>query len=117
MSNQPHNPRPVAFVSPISDTDVKDKKNKKDHNPIHQAAHYLKNAVTLESKSDEKRRESAIADPAHVNDHGGKAAEAEFWDKHGKGGMGREHVSATDESVGHITNKKEVGGPVTGTLL
>jgi hypothetical protein len=52
-----------------------------------------------------------------VNDHGGEAAEAEFWDKHGKEGVGRKHVTATDEPVGHITNNKEVGGPVTGTLL
>jgi hypothetical protein len=93
-----------------------------DHNPLHQAAHYLKNAVTLESKSDEKRRESAIADPVHVNNHGGKAAEQDFWGKHGKGhavqgGVGHEHVGATDEPVGHVTSKKEVGGPVTGTLL
>jgi hypothetical protein len=100
-----------------------------DHNPLHAAAHYLKNAVTLESKSDEKRRESAIADPAHVNNHGGKAAEVDFWDKHGKGqavqgGVGHEFVNAnghvrvqgTNEAIGHVTNKKEAGGPVSGTL-
>jgi len=85
-----------------------------DHNPLHQAAHYLKNAVTLESKSDEKRRESAIADLAHANDHSGKAAEAKFWDKHSKRGG---HVDAMNEPVGHVKSKKEVGGPVTGTLL
>jgi hypothetical protein len=57
-----------------------------DHNPLHHAAHYLKNAVTLETSSDEKRRESAVADHAHVNDHGGRQAEDEFWEKHRKGG-------------------------------
>jgi hypothetical protein len=57
-----------------------------DHNPLHHATHYLKNAVTIESTADEKRRESVIADHAHVNDHGGKKAEAEFWEKHQKKG-------------------------------
>jgi hypothetical protein len=104
-----------------------------DHNPLHKAAHYLKNAVTLESKADEKRRESDIADHAHVNDHGGPRAEAEFWEKHrkhdglhehgyGHGHVYHEHgrVEATNEPVGHVTAKDEkarTGEPVTGTLL
>jgi hypothetical protein len=100
------------------------------HNPLHHVAHYLKNAVTLESKADERRRESVIADHAHVNDHGGRQAEAEFWDKHGKGSAhgersgdghdhGHGHVTVVNEPVGHVTarNEKAGGGSVTGTLF
>jgi hypothetical protein len=97
-----------------------------DHNPLHHAAHYLKNAVTLESKGDEKRRESVIADHAHVNDHGGRQAEAGFWEKHRKGhahdeksGHGHGHVDAANEPVELVTAKHEkvTRGSVTGTLL
>lgn len=94
--------------------------------------------MTLESKEDEKRRESAITDRAHVNDHGGRQAEMEFWDKHRKKGgaatpdrhahhhhdskkdLGHEHVETLDGPAGHVTAKDEKekhGGPVTGTLL
>lgn len=138
----------MGFVSPISDTNVKDPNEKSayalcisvphqthptyaGHNPLHQAAHYLKNAVTLESKDDEKRRESIISDHKHVNDHGGRQAEAEFWEKHQKGGAhgvvheteqghghGHEYVEATSQPVGHVTahGKARNGGPVTGTM-
>jgi hypothetical protein len=100
-----------------------------DHNPLHQVAHYLKNSVTLESKADEQRRESIISTHAHVNDHGGKQAEAEFWEKHSKhngphehghASHGHGHVEATNEPVGHVTGQSEhakSGGPVTGTLF
>jgi hypothetical protein len=88
------------------------------HNPLKQAAHYLKNAVTLESKEDEKERERHISDHAHVNDHGGRRASQDFWEHHGKHGkQGEHHVEATNEPVGHVTAKKEAGGPVMGTLL
>jgi hypothetical protein len=85
--------------------------------------------VTLESKSDEKRRESIISNHAHVNDHGGREAEAEFWAKHSKHNgphehghvhAGQGHVEATEEPVGHVTAQSEQarsGGPVTGTLF
>jgi hypothetical protein len=102
-----------------------------DNSPLRHAAQYLKNSVTLESKSDEKRRESIITDRAHPNDHGGKHAEAEFWEKHrkdnrtpehghGHGHTKHGHAEATNEPVGHVTAKnakEKSGGPVTGTLL
>lgn len=67
-----------------------------------------------------------------MNDHGGRAAEAEFWEKHQKGGahgavhetghahgQGQEYVEATSQPVGHVTAHKDAkgGGPVTGTLF
>lgn len=96
-----------------------------DHNPLHHAAHYLKDAVTFESKDDEKRRESMISDHAHRNDHGGKQAEAEFWEKH------RKHdAHGKEPSHGHVEQHevrdktKETHGKddkattsVNGTLL
>ncbi|KAF1914179.1 hypothetical protein BDU57DRAFT_454000, partial [Ampelomyces quisqualis] len=125
-------PTTIAFESPISDTDFRDPNEKPDHNPLHKAANYLKNAITLEAKSDEKRRESVIADHAHVNDYGGAQAEAEFWGKHGKHhgphehgqghvDHGHERVEATNKPVTHVNannnEKARTGGPVTGTLL
>jgi hypothetical protein len=64
--------------------------------------------VTLESTADEKRRESVIADHAHVNDHGGQRAEGEFWEKHAKEGKGhvRAHGDTATEPAGHLTAKK-----------
>ncbi|KAH7391057.1 hypothetical protein DE146DRAFT_153072 [Phaeosphaeria sp. MPI-PUGE-AT-0046c] len=131
MTDRSNSPRPMGFVSPISDTNIKDP-NGKSHSPLQQAAHYLKNAVTLESKHDEERRESIISDHKHVNDHGGRQAEAEFWDKHQKGGQhgavhetrhehghghGHDGVDAANEPVGHVTAQGRSGGPVTGTLF
>jgi hypothetical protein len=57
-----------------------------------------------------------MADNAHVNDHGGRLAEAEFWDKHGKNSQ-HGYVETMSEPIGHVTAKKESGAPVTGTLL
>lgn len=77
-----------------------------DHNPLHHAAHYLKNAVTLESSSDETRRESLSADHAHVNNHGGEEAEKEFWEKHRKHDDGKTHCKHdARESHHHHGNK------------
>lgn len=125
-----NSPRPMGFVSPISDTNVKTPDHEKSHNPLHQAAQYLKNAVTLESTEDEKRRESIISNHKHINDHGGREAEKEFWEKHQKGGQhgavhhtdhahdGERYVEATSQPIGHVTNPKDGkgGGPVTGTM-
>ncbi|KAF2820566.1 hypothetical protein CC86DRAFT_374261 [Ophiobolus disseminans] len=94
-----HSPRPMGFVSPISDTNIQHEQHLKDKNLLQSAVHYLKNAVTLEPTADEKERERHISDHKHVNDHGGPAAEAQFWEKHRKGsaqGKGKErsaHVS------------------------
>jgi hypothetical protein len=63
-----------------------------------------------------------------VNDHGGKQAEAEFWERHRKGGehghvqsdARHGHVTASNEPVGHVTardGKAGSGASVTGTLL
>jgi hypothetical protein len=83
-------------------------------------AHYLKNAVSLESKDDEKRRESMISDHAHQNDHGGKQAEAEFWEKHhakdGVHGHGEAHEARAAASMAHGKDGK-VPGDVTGSLM
>jgi hypothetical protein len=63
--------------------------------------------VTLEPSSDEKQREEHIADHAHVNDHGGRLAEAEFWDKYGKGGQ-HGYVEQTTKPVGRGPEKRDV---------
>ncbi|OAK97686.1 hypothetical protein IQ06DRAFT_36159 [Phaeosphaeriaceae sp. SRC1lsM3a] len=150
MTDRSNSPRPMGFVSPISDTNVKDPNEKStyfrsprsltnhhstviDHKPLQKAAHYLKNAVTLEPKENEKRRESIISEHKHVNDHGGPQAEAEFWEKHQKGGQhgavhetghthehghGHGHIDAANEPVGHVTARGDrSGGPVTGTMF
>ncbi|KAH7080180.1 hypothetical protein BKA63DRAFT_237419 [Paraphoma chrysanthemicola] len=106
MSEREHSPRPMGFVSAISDTNVKDdeaseqREKHKVHDPLHNVAHYLRNAVTLEPKHDEERRESAITEHEHRNDHGGKEAERHFWESHrkhsGKAACQQQHDHGTD---------------------
>ncbi|KAH8728270.1 hypothetical protein GQ44DRAFT_724282 [Phaeosphaeriaceae sp. PMI808] len=79
MTDHRPNPRPMGFVSAMSDTNVHTLKNN-----MPQKAHYLKKAVTLESKADEKFREQILSERVHQNDHGGKQREAEFWERHTK---------------------------------
>ncbi|KAF2033164.1 hypothetical protein EK21DRAFT_109298 [Setomelanomma holmii] len=88
MSQREQSPRPMGFVSAMSDTNVKDdetheqNEKHKGHNPWPNVTHYLKKAMTLEPEKDEETREGVISEREHRNDHGGKDAEARFWELH-----------------------------------
>lgn len=120
MANRTHSPRPIGSVSAISDTNVHNQDHPRgksrfqhshspplthpDHNPLHHALHSLKNSFTLESSSDETRRESLSSDHAHVNDHGGKEAEKQFWEKH----RTHDEVGKGNREVGDVKRRNSL---------